>query len=558
MSNFRERIMDPKEFLCGIEVVSTRGTMSEKKGVQTRDLVRELIELPELEWLSITDNAGGNPQLRPMALGKPILYAHKDVIIHLSCKDYNRNGLESAAWELASEGFDNILALSGDYPVDGHRGLAKPVFDIDSIGLLTMLSDMNRGLGVKGRSSKQPSRRLKKTNFFLGCAATNIKIHENEVIPQYLKLAKKLEFGAHYIINQIGYDSRKHSELIAYLHRVIGKAEVPLIGNIYVLSGPVAKFFNADRIPGVVVSHELKEESLRQSQSPDKGKQFFKELAAKQVAIYRGLGYRGVYFGGIHKAQELAEILQMADSFSQEDWKTFAKEIRYSRSGEFFYYAEDPKTGLADPGRLNPQYEESLKHRKPTKNVNYHYHLNKFVHNLIFTPEKGLFKIAQKMYASAKDSRHGPKLLRPLEHLSKITLFDCRDCGDCSLPDIAFLCPESQCAKNQRNGPCGGTREGLCEVEDFECIWARAYDRLKYEGREQELLAHVPVVQDQGLRGTSSWGNALLQRDHSGKKAAAQKKSNSESSPPASISPIEEKQEQKMNHDKKRGEKVSA
>src|SRR6185295_7080672 len=76
------------------------------------------------------------------------------------------------------------------------------------------------------------------------------------------------------------------------------------------------------------------------------------------------------------------------------------------------------------------------------------------------------------------------------------------------------LCPESQCAKNQRNGPCGGTRDGKCEVHEFECIWSRAYDRLKYEGREQEMLAHAPVIQDESLRGTSSWGNVFLGRDH--------------------------------------------
>ena len=86
--------------------------------------------------------------------------------------------------------------------------------------------------------------------------------------------------------------------------------------------------------------------------------------------------------------------------------------------------------------------------------------------------------------------------------------------SDCSLPDIAFLCPESSCAKNQRNGPCGGTRDGKCEVHDFECIWARAYDRLKYEGDEMGLLDHSPVIQDQALRGTSAWGNTFLQRDH--------------------------------------------
>ena len=51
-------------------------------------------------------------------------------------------------------------------------------------------------------------------------------------------------------------------------------------------------------------------------------------------------------------------------------------------------------------------------------------------------------------------------------------------------------------------------------MADFECIWSRAYDRLKYEGRTEELLAHVPVLQDQNLRGTSSWANTWLGRDH--------------------------------------------
>jgi hypothetical protein len=51
-------------------------------------------------------------------------------------------------------------------------------------------------------------------------------------------------------------------------------------------------------------------------------------------------------------------------------------------------------------------------------------------------------------------------------------------------------------------------------VHDFECIWSRAYDRLKSEGRERELLVHAPVIQDESLRGTSSWANALLGRDH--------------------------------------------
>jgi methylenetetrahydrofolate reductase (NADPH) len=125
------------------------------------------------------------------------------------------------------------------------------------------------------------------------------------------------------------------------------------------------------------------------------------------------------------------------------------------------------------------------------------------------------------MYSSSRNQKQGPVVLRILETASKSALFSCMDCGDCSLPDIAFLCPESQCAKNQRNGPCGGTRDGKCEVDDFECIWSRAYDRLKYEGREQHLLDHAPVIQNESLRGTSSWVNALLERDHNSERFRA-------------------------------------
>jgi len=146
MHTLREKLSEPERFLLGIELVTTRGTMADRQARHTRAFATELSHCEAVDWVSITDNAGGNPQLSPMALGKPILYAGKEVLIHLSCKDFNRNGLESAAWELASEGFHNILALSGDYPAAGYHGRGKPVFDIDSIGLLTMLDEMNRGL----------------------------------------------------------------------------------------------------------------------------------------------------------------------------------------------------------------------------------------------------------------------------------------------------------------------------------------------------------------------------------------------------------------------------
>ena len=98
MYTLRDKLAEPNRFLLGVELVSTRGTMADQQAQQARAFAKELVDFAAVDWVSITDNAGGNPQLSPMALGKPILYAGKEVLIHLSCKDFNRNGLESAAW----------------------------------------------------------------------------------------------------------------------------------------------------------------------------------------------------------------------------------------------------------------------------------------------------------------------------------------------------------------------------------------------------------------------------------------------------------------------------
>lgn len=144
------------------------------------------------------------------------------------------------------------------------------------------------------------------------------------------------------------------------------------------------------------------------------------------------------------------------------------------------------------------------------------YRLSKWMHKAMFTPGHFLNDWGTRLCLRAADPAQGPKALRAIEHVSKAALFRCKDCGDCSLPDIAFLCPESQCAKNQRNGPCGGTHNGRCEVDGYgECIWLRAYERLKRDGTEDDMLDHTPVVQNQALRGTSAWANKWLSRDHS-------------------------------------------
>ena len=81
------------------------------------------------------------------------------------------------------------------------------------------------------------------------------------------------------------------------------------MSNVYVLNPAVARLFRQQKIPGVVISDELAAVCDRQSASPDKGRAFFYELAARQIAIYRGLGYRGAFLGGVHTHEDFERVL---------------------------------------------------------------------------------------------------------------------------------------------------------------------------------------------------------------------------------------------------------
>ena len=512
-STLREKLAAPDAFVIAAELVTSRGMLSQYAGQALYEIAHQLGANPRFDLLSITDNAGGSVRFSPVTLARSLVETGQEVSIHLACKDWNRNGIESRAWELASHGFHNILALSGDYPIDGHEGTAEPVFDIDSIGLIQLLQDMNAGMPEK----RVPKGRLDPTQFYIGCAVTNHKLHEREVMPQYFKLEKKVRAGAGFVINQLGWNARKDDELLRWVRG--RELPVSVIANVYLLSRGVARVFHAGRIPGCVVSDELLAQAERYGGGEDKGREFFVDLASKQVAIARGLGFSGAYIGGHMPIGTYDEILDRAAAVG-ERWREVAKDLHYDRPGEFYLYGRDPETGLSD-GREREEYVEGRRKRRTDLKVPVRYKVSRVMHNAVFAQDAPLFPLGTKVYRRLEDS---PKRVQRAAHMveqaAKVPLFDCQDCGDCSLPDIAYVCPEGPCAKNQRNGPCGGTRDGLCEVYDTECIWAQAYERLKAYGEEEGLVEGPVVIKNNALRGTSAWANTFLGRDHNAGNAA--------------------------------------
>jgi len=71
----------------------------------------------------------------------------------------------------------------------------------------------------------------------------------------------------------------------------------------------------------------------------------------------------------------------------------------------------------------------------------------------------------------------------------------CVGCGQCVLDRFGGICPVARCSKSLFNGPCGGSKNGMCEVDPqtIPCGWQLIYDRLKALGRLEQLEALQPL-----------------------------------------------------------------
>jgi len=218
------------------------------------------------------------------------------------------------------------------------------------------------------------------------------------------------------------------------------------------------------------------------------------------------LGFAGVHIGGHNIKYEQVEYVIDQGEQLFPNWQELVREFDYPMSNGFYYYEKDQETGLNTEIPVN-------RHKLPLDDqVGLGYSSMRGLHALLFTPNKRLFKPMQKFYL-AREGKRG----HSLEHITKVITNDCKDCGDCAILDLAYLCPMSQCPKNQRNGACGGSRDGWCEVypNERKCVWVRAYARLKKYDEETKLDSYRIPPANWDLYQTSSWSNYYLGKDHS-------------------------------------------
>ncbi len=490
---FRKSLLNKDDFTVSLEIVAGRGSF-EKAQENAVETAKWAGKDDRISAVSITDSPGGRPGIDPGFMALEMKKNGVEPIIHYTLKDKNRLRIESELYGYARAGLRNLLIMTGDFPKKGYfNGNGKPVFDIDPVHTLQMISAMNEGLRLpKGHS-------LQQTDFFAGCVVTPFKNVEAEMITEYIKLEKKIAAGTGFIISQVGYDIRKFDEL----RRVCSAIDptVPLVGNIFILDKKLAELIHLHRFTGCTIPEKLYHRIM--SEEGDE-KESGLLRAAKMFGIMKGLGYDGVHIGGENLGREdIDYVISRGTEFANQ-WESLLVEFEGFDDGAFYYYHRNAVNGL------NTAEENDFSKLPVKEHLSFKYKALKKLHESIFE-KKGF--LAKSASAFGRRSAKGGTC-RNLEKALRAGILNCRDCGDCALPFTDFICPMTQCPKEQRNGPCGGSRNGYCELypNKKQCIYVTAYNRLKAQNKTDRLRVFV-APPNGSLYGTSELHNYFSGKD---------------------------------------------
>jgi homocysteine S-methyltransferase len=213
------------KFIALVEIVPPRG-ISAHRELQAATMLAQ----KGVEAINVPDSPRASARMSALSLCLQIQQqVGIESVLHYTCRDRNVLSIQSDLLGAASLGLRNILCLTGDPPKLGNYPDATAVFDVDAIGLVNIVRNLNSGLDIGGNSIGAS------TGFAIGVAANpGVPDLDNEV----RRFAYKVEAGAEYAITQPVFDLRL---LEAFLKRV-EQFHLPVIAGIW----PLVSLRNAE------------------------------------------------------------------------------------------------------------------------------------------------------------------------------------------------------------------------------------------------------------------------------------------------------------------------
>ena len=223
-------------------------------------------------------------------------------VFQMVCRDRNRLALQSDLLSAYGLGIRNVLCITGDHTTMGDHPGCKPVYDLDSVGLVEAITRLESGTDM-GRDMKgNPNKLDGVPKFFKGAVVTPCA---DEVEPQIIKLEKKVEAGAKFIQTQAVYDAGQLETFMKAAEHI----DVPILAGIVMLkNAKMAEFMNAN-VAGVSVPDKLIEEMAAAPKGDEK--KVSAQIAARLMREMKGM-CKGFHLMPLGWSKPAVEALEAA------------------------------------------------------------------------------------------------------------------------------------------------------------------------------------------------------------------------------------------------------
>ena len=229
-----------------------------------------------VDAFSLVENSLAQVRMSPIPLAH-ILQEEFGIasVVHVTCRDRNLMGQQSALTGAAALGIRTVLALTGDPSTIGDSSESSSVYDTNSLGLIDLLSNLNKGINVAGNRISSSG------NFMIGCAF-NPNVRRME--PEIKRLERKIAHGACFAMTQPVFDAG----LIEEMYDKTSHIGIPILLGVMPLTTYRNASFLHNEVPGIRISQEIMDRmrNASEDEASDQGLEIARELldAASSIA----------------------------------------------------------------------------------------------------------------------------------------------------------------------------------------------------------------------------------------------------------------------------------
>ena len=241
--NFAKKLFSPTHATT-IEITPPRST-------DLSDVIKKVEKCKQagIDAINIPDGPRASSRISPLVTALMIeKQTGMETILHYCCRDRNLIGMQSDLLGGYAGGLRNYLIVTGDPPKLGNYPDATAVFDVDSVGLTTVVNNLNHGIDIAGNVINPP------TSILIGVGANPCAL---DIEKELNHLHNKIKAGAEYIITQPVFDTDSLLHFIDKLQKTNPNLSLPVVAGIWPLVSYRNALFLKTEVPGVVVPDKI-------------------------------------------------------------------------------------------------------------------------------------------------------------------------------------------------------------------------------------------------------------------------------------------------------------